>query len=119
MNKYHAEILESNKKLFMQCFKLWGTTAQTNIAIEEMAELTKELCKYNRGHGNLDCLIDEMVDVLIMLNQLFIIYEVSNDAFGFMLNLKIKRLSERTQKALSTPVESTGNIESEEWDGKT
>ena len=48
----------------------YGIKSQKNIAIEEMSELTKELCKSYRGQSDIDHLCEEIADVKIMLAQL-------------------------------------------------
>ena len=62
----------------------WGERAQIGMAIEEMSELMKALCKYLRfQNGDLDCdaaallrcaVLEEMADVGIMLNQMALIF---------------------------------------------
>lgn len=47
---------------------------QVIVAIEEMAELQKELTKWLRSKGNAAGLLEEMADVSIMLNQLQLIF---------------------------------------------
>lgn len=60
--------------LLEQAVRHYGRVPQIHMAIEEMAELTKELCKDLRGETDLEHIADEMADVQIMLDQLFIIY---------------------------------------------
>lgn len=57
----------------------FGVDHQLDMAIEEMSELTKEVCKIKRNeegseYGSLDALSEEMADVIIMLEQLKIIF---------------------------------------------
>lgn len=52
----------------------FGIRAQVIVAIEEMAELQKELTKWLRGKGTQEGLMEEMADVGIMLNQLELIF---------------------------------------------
>lgn len=47
---------------------------QVIVAIEEMAELQKELTKWLRSKGSAAGLLEEMADVSIMLNQLQLIF---------------------------------------------
>ena len=67
------ENLEQRLKKFMEC---WGYDAQARMAIEEMSELTKALCKYERfGKENApkeikDNLLEEVADVHNMIAQL-------------------------------------------------
>ena len=56
----------------------YGKDMQLNVAIEEFSELTKEICKYKRGEGNLDHIIEEMADCQIMLAQLRIIFDITD-----------------------------------------
>lgn len=64
------------------------------MAVEEMSELTKEICKIYRGKGTLDDLADEIADVLITLEQLKLIYDLS-DIVDDHIAAKIKRLQDR------------------------
>lgn len=67
---------------------------QINICIEEMSELTKELCKHNRGHYNLDKIYEEMADVYIMLEQMKILFNVDENYLQEEINYKINRTKE-------------------------
>lgn len=75
----------------------YGKESQVNIAIEEMAELTKELCKDKRGFENRDSIIEEIADVHIMLRQLRSIFKISDVEIERVVNKKIKRLEERLE----------------------
>lgn len=48
----------------------YGKEHQILIAIEEMSELTKELCKYFRRYDRTREITEEMADAFIMLEQL-------------------------------------------------
>lgn len=62
----------------------WGNTLQITVAIEELSELQKALCKYQRwaattkdGEGRAEVVAaikEEIADVSIMLNQLELIF---------------------------------------------
>lgn len=54
-----------------------GRDNQMVVAIEEMAELSKELCKIARGNNNPNCVKEEMIDVYVMMRQLMIIFNVT------------------------------------------
>lgn len=41
----------------------FGAEAQMVMAIEEMSELTKELCKHRRGRDNVEAIAEEIADV--------------------------------------------------------
>ena len=48
------------------------------MVIEEMSELTKELCKELRNRGDVEHIADELADVEITLAQLKSIYQIHN-----------------------------------------
>lgn len=73
----------------------FGETAQKQMAIEEMSELTKEICKDIRGNKNRDAIKEEMVDVLVMIDQLMIIYRIKPSDVHEIKNRKIQRTWER------------------------
>ena len=58
----------------------YGAPAQMDMAVEEMAELTKAICKIKRAQAGCEVtaaignVIEEMADVQIMLDQLRIIF---------------------------------------------
>lgn len=64
---------------------------QAIVAIEELSELQKELCKMERGLGTLDHLTEEIADVYVMLEQLKIIYEVDPEEIERQMNEKLDR----------------------------
>lgn len=75
---------ESEQKEILQQFvDAWGEDAEKMMAIEEMSELTKELCKSWRGATsetpesmaeNKQNIIEETADVLITVNQIRLMY---------------------------------------------
>lgn len=79
----------------------YGTHAQVDMAIEEMSELTKALCKERRcglgqgsrtqAHANI---IEEIADVIIMLAQLLIIFDKDRE-IQKEIDYKMNRLAER------------------------
>lgn len=71
-----------------------GQDNQINVAIEEMAELTKELTKMLRGKGSRMHLIEEMSDVEICLAELKLIYDVSEKDIETFKSFKLKRLEQ-------------------------
>ena len=72
----------------------YGIPAQSWMVIEEMSELAKELCKMQRGQGDVDALADEIADVTIMLEQLRIMYDV-NVLVCEHMDMKVNRLRSR------------------------
>lgn len=83
---------------YKQAISAYGEKAQKLMAIEEMSELTKEICKDFRGKLNREHLIEEMADVLIMLDQMLLLYKISGEEVGLMRIKKVERLKERLEK---------------------
>ena len=86
---------DDRKAVYERAIRKYGAARQTLKAIEEMAELTKELCKYhNEDDMPLEGIAEEIADVTIMLEQLRIIYDINDDVCVWM-DAKIKRLNDR------------------------
>ena len=70
----------------------WGRDSQLLMLLEEMSELQKEVLKnMNRGQDNLKELAEETADVLILLERLIHIYDMS-DAVDAQAKFKVNRL---------------------------
>lgn len=80
-----------------EAVKVYGKDAQCKMAIEEMSELTKALCKNFRGAENIPNIAEEIADVFIMLWQLQLIFDCSQMVSDF-IEIKKKRLSGRIKK---------------------
>jgi NTP pyrophosphatase (non-canonical NTP hydrolase) len=79
----------------------WGEELQVNLAIEEMSELTHALLKYRRrpSEDREDHVREEIADVLIMLDQLLLIYDHDGTGPGFSVDdwtdMKLERTANR------------------------
>ena len=89
---------EERNKILVRAIATYGEESQIDMAIEEMAELTKALCKLKRAKttaerdaaiGNI---IEETADVQITIDQINII--VKNDTEA-MQKFKLQRLDKR------------------------
>ena len=87
------------QEIFNKAISTYGEKAQKLMAIEEMSELTKEICKDFRGKLDREHLIEEMTDVLITMDQMMIMYEISVNEIKQMREGKLERLKERMDKA--------------------
>ena len=102
------EIIESHTEPDMDCkatikilrraIEKYGEANQIIVAIEECAELQKELTKALRGNLNPDHLAEEMADVQIMLWQLCCMFNVGGQMTDWITK-KIERLNKRIEAA--------------------
>jgi NTP pyrophosphatase (non-canonical NTP hydrolase) len=81
--------------ILKKAIETYGKDMQLNVAIEELSELIKEICKNKRGADNRKAIIEEMADCYIMLEQLAIIFEIPNHAINEVAANKIERLEKR------------------------
>lgn len=68
---------------------------QVIVAIEELSELAKELCKALRGNDNKENIIEEMADVYIMLDQMQLFFGIDEKAINQVKAEKLERTKER------------------------
>ena len=89
----HPEVLQ-------QAIDTYGSRAQEEMAIEEMAELTKAIVKRHRAGDKgsyeraMQNITEEMADVIIMLTQLLMFYGNRKDVQQ-AVDEKVKRLAGR------------------------
>lgn len=74
----------------------YGGNMQMIVAIEEMSELIKELCKVFRGSENSAHIAEEIADVRIMLDQLQIMFDCSGKVEIYEA-AKVERLRKRLE----------------------
>lgn len=75
----------------------FGAEAQMVMAIEEMSELTKELCKHRRGRDNVEAIAEEIADVEIMLCQMVMLFDCAGQVEKFR-RYKLERLAGRIKE---------------------
>lgn len=71
--------MEIPKLALENAIETYGAKHQMIVAIEELSELQKELCKHLRFSGNRDNISEEIADVYIVLEQLILIFNNSED----------------------------------------
>lgn len=71
-----------------------GVLLQAIVALEELSEAQKEICKLLRNEGSTDHLAEEVADATIMLEQLRIIFNINEPVCSYM-DAKVQRLAER------------------------
>ena len=84
----------NEKEILKSALSLYGSTAQTVVAIEELSELQNELCKSHRFEANRQQNAEEIADVQIMLKQMMMLYELHVDVAEWECK-KVSRLRER------------------------
>lgn len=98
---------EERRAVYEKALQTWGARNQIMMAIEEMSELTKELCKHFRGRENMEEIADEIADVTIMLEQLRLIFGLNEEVCAHM-DMKVLRLQARLGFAADTNVGDKG-----------
>ena len=76
-----SEMVPDGESIMQQAIKTYGVQAQCDVAVEEMAELTKAIVKirrvaddYGKTQVALDNLLEEIADVDIMIDQMKIMW---------------------------------------------
>ena len=72
---------EDELKVYNDAIDFFGDISQKIMVLEEMSELTKELCKDLRDRGNTESIAEEIADVEITLAQIKMIYNIHNISF--------------------------------------
>ena len=88
---------------------VFGLRSQKDIAIEEMSELTKAICKERRARTKSERaearanIIEEIADVYITLSQLIMIYDKDGECQS-AVDYKVDRLEQTVLKALEEEI---------------
>lgn len=84
-------------EILKSAIERYGNTSQLIVAMEEMAELTKELSKFFRGAHNEYAIAEEIADVRIMLDQIEIMFDCAGAAAVYR-EAKVERLRKRLEE---------------------
>lgn len=90
--------VQESDEIYRAALETFGARAQVLMAIEEMSELTKELCKNDRGRENATHIAEEIADVEIMLGQMKILFDCMGTVDKFRW-YKLSRLARRIEEA--------------------
>lgn len=97
--KYDCKPVNSSVKIDNEIVKdsivYYGKDVQSTICMEECAELIQAISKEKRGKSDKNHLAEEMADVLISIELLKDIYDVSNDQINEWVDKKQKRIRSR------------------------
>ena len=86
--------LDEDKELYDKLIQQYGTT-QMIVAIEELSELQKEVCKAFRNKYKKDDILGEIADVYIMLEQLKLYFNIGDEEVIHKIEDKNNRTRER------------------------
>lgn len=89
---------ENEQELFRRAVRAWGLRAQILMLVEEMAELTQELCRMARPRERRN-LAEEVADVEIMLDQLRVALPYLDAAVKRERSAKVQRLAHRLMQS--------------------
>ena len=85
----------ARKELYRSAVAKFGQFQQIDSAIEEMSELTKELCKFKRGVDNRDAIVEEFADTIICLEQIKLMFMLNEEEVRNCMDYKLDRLEKR------------------------
>lgn len=88
---------EERAKVYTDALTTFGANCQLVVALEEMSEVQKEICKALRGEINPAHLAEELADATIMLEQVRQIFGL-NEPVCEMMDSKILRLQKNIKK---------------------
>lgn len=86
-------IKEESIAIYEHALEKWGSSPQILMTFEECSELMNALCKYNRGRCEESDVITEIADVMIMAEQMAVVFGI--DAVRKEKDRKLERLKER------------------------
>ena len=95
MNKINYE---ERAKVYTDALSTFGANHQLIVALEELSEVQKEICKALRGQRNSMHLAEEVADATIMLEQVRQMFNI-NEPVCEIMDQKIERLAYRVEVA--------------------
>lgn len=96
---------EERAEVYTEALKTFGIGSQLVVAVEELSECQKEICKALRGNCNTLHLIEEVADATIMLEQIRLIYQIDPEVCKCM-DEKVARLQLRIEDKKETLAKS-------------
>lgn len=94
---HYKDAKDDRMNVYQRAIMQWGDNHQAIVAIEELSELQKELCKYLRGNKNVTNLIEEIADVEIVVEQLKIMFDCSQSVDEWK-ERKLERLEKKMEE---------------------
>ena len=88
---------EDRLKTYTNALIAYGEKNQCIVAIEELSECQKEICKALRGKGDREHLAEEIADARICLEQMAYFFCMEDDVAEWMAS-KIMRLDKKLNR---------------------
>lgn len=85
------------EEIYLKLIQKFGVENQCVVAVEELSELQKEVCKMLRKIGNVHNLAEEIADIQIILEQLVLIHNCESEVV-LLKQQKLQRVCERYLK---------------------
>ena len=87
-----------NSYVVQRSIEHYGKDVQSTVCMEECAELIQAISKEKRGKSDKDHLAEEIADVIICIEMLKQIYNITEDAIYSWIINKQERTIERIKK---------------------
>lgn len=87
------------QEVYRQARDVFGAEAQLVVALEELSEAQKEICKFLRGKDDPEHLAEEIADVQIMIEQVKMLCAIDERTVQEQMDSKIDRLRGRIKEA--------------------
>ena len=88
---------EQRMRTYSKALICYGVKNQMIVALEELSECQKEICKLLRGEGNVQNLAEEIADATIMLEQMRTYFAINGMVYHQM-DEKVSRLEKRMKE---------------------
>lgn len=88
---------EEREKVYTNALVRYGEETQLVVALEELSECQKEICKFLRGYGNAGHLAEEVADAMICLEQVVYIFGI-REMVDIQMDRKVARLDDNLRK---------------------
>lgn len=87
-----------NSYVVQRSIEHYGKDVQSTVCMEECAELIQAISKEKRGNSDKDHLVEEMADVIICIEMLKQIYNITEDEIYSWVITKQERIIRRIEK---------------------
>jgi NTP pyrophosphatase (non-canonical NTP hydrolase) len=89
------DVKERMLSLCKQALDKWGNDVQLIKVVEELTELSLEVQHLRYGKFDIYEVKNELADVMIMLNQLMMMLEITNDDLEVVIDSKLNKLDKK------------------------